>query len=115
MSKTYRTAIVGATGAVGLKFIECIEKRKFPVGEVVTCESSMCISGLVLRGLKKPSECSAFGRQCTPESPLGATMVSAEGACAAYYQYGRYLSSAETPTGGDAMAEGIGAPVARRV
>lgn len=64
-------------------------ERKFPVGEIVTCESSMCISGLVLRGLKRPSECGAFGRQCTPETPLGATMVSSEGACAAYFQYGR--------------------------
>jgi hydrogenase expression/formation protein HypD len=64
-------------------------ERKFPVGEIVTCESQLCISGLVLRGLKKPSECGAFGRQCTPETPLGATMVSSEGACAAYFQYGR--------------------------
>jgi hypothetical protein len=43
----------------------------------------------VLRGLKKPSDCPAFGTTCTPRTPLGATMVSAEGACAAYYQYGR--------------------------
>ena len=56
-------------------------------------ESSLCISGLVLQGLKKPNECPAFGEQCTPQSPLGATMVSSEGACAAYYQYGRYTSS----------------------
>jgi hydrogenase expression/formation protein HypD len=64
-------------------------ERKFSVGEIVTCESTLCISGLVLRGLKRPSECGAFGRQCTPETPLGATMVSSEGACAAYFQYGR--------------------------
>jgi hydrogenase expression/formation protein HypD len=56
-------------------------------------ESSLCISGLVLQGLKKPNECPAFGKECTPQSPLGATMVSTEGACAAYYQYGRYSSS----------------------
>ena len=56
-------------------------------------ESSLCISGLVLQGLKKPNECPAFGKECTPQSPLGATMVSSEGACAAYYQYGRYSSS----------------------
>jgi hydrogenase expression/formation protein HypD len=46
-----------------------------------------CISGLVLQGMKKPNECPAFGKSCTPESPLGATMVSTEGACAAYYRY----------------------------
>jgi hydrogenase expression/formation protein HypD len=56
-------------------------------------ESSLCISGLVLQGLKKPNECPAFGKECTPQTPLGATMVSSEGACAAYYQYGRYASS----------------------
>jgi hydrogenase expression/formation protein HypD len=55
-------------------------------------ESSLCISGMVLQGLKKPNECPAFGEHCTPQSPLGATMVSSEGACAAYYQYGRYTS-----------------------
>jgi hydrogenase expression/formation protein HypD len=64
-------------------------ERKFPVCDIVTSESPLCVSGLVLRGLKRPSECSAFGRQCTPETPLGATMVSSEGACAAYFQYGR--------------------------
>ena len=49
----------------------------------------MCISGEILRGLKKPRDCPAFGKECTPLSPLGATMVSSEGACAAYYAYGR--------------------------
>src|SRR5262249_19625007 len=49
------------------------------------------ISGQVLKGLKKPHDCPAFGKQCTPQTPLGATMVSAEGACAAYYAYGRHL------------------------
>ena len=52
-------------------------------------EPDVCISGLVLSGLKKPPECPAFGKRCTPEAPLGATMVSPEGACAAYHQYGR--------------------------
>lgn len=65
-------------------------ERLFDVGEIETNESPACISGLILRGLKKPGDCPAFGRECTPQSPLGATMVSAEGACAAYYQYGRY-------------------------
>jgi hydrogenase expression/formation protein HypD len=52
-------------------------------------EPSECISGLVLQGIKKPYECSVFGTRCTPERPLGAPMVSSEGACAAYYRYGK--------------------------
>ena len=64
-------------------------ERLFEVDTITTQECTACISGLVLRGLKKPSECPAFGKECTPQTPLGATMVSAEGACAAYYQYGR--------------------------
>jgi len=50
-------------------------------------ESPLCIAGLVLQGLKRPNECTAFGVQCTPEHPLGAPMVSSEGACAAYYHF----------------------------
>jgi hydrogenase expression/formation protein HypD len=52
-------------------------------------ESPLCIAGEILQGLKKPHHCKAFGNPCTPENPLGATMVSSEGACAAYYRYGR--------------------------
>jgi hydrogenase expression/formation protein HypD len=63
---------------------------RFDVGGIQVQESQICISGLVLQGVKKPHECPAFGRECTPAHPLGATMVSSEGACAAYYQYGRY-------------------------
>jgi hydrogenase expression/formation protein HypD len=77
-------------------------ERIFEVDEIVTRESSACISGLVLRGLKKPCDCPAFGRECTPQSPLGATMVSAEGACAAYYQYGRYLDTKHPQDSADA-------------
>jgi hydrogenase expression/formation protein HypD len=62
-------------------------ERKFGVAGVQVAESPECISGLVLQGLKKPNECAAFGTRCTPEKPLGATMVSSEGACAAYYRY----------------------------
>jgi len=62
---------------------------KFNLGDIKTQESSQCISGLILQGVKKPYECSAFGIKCTPEHPLGATMVSSEGACAAYYRYKR--------------------------
>jgi len=70
-------------------------ERVFDVGEIATREPEACVSGLVLRGVKKPSDCPAFGTRCTPQTPLGATMVSAEGACAAYYQHGR------RPRGGD--------------
>jgi len=61
--------------------------RRFNVALKKTDVESPCISGEILQGVKKPSQCSAFGRSCTPESPLGATMVSTEGACSAYYLY----------------------------
>lgn len=64
-------------------------EERFEVSAIQPQESPLCISGLILQGLKKPHDCPAFGEQCSPESPLGATMVSAEGACAAYYRYGR--------------------------
>jgi hydrogenase expression/formation protein HypD len=64
-------------------------ERRFEVGGHRQEEASECISGLVLQGVKKPHECPAFGTRCTPEQPLGATMVSSEGACAAYYRYRR--------------------------
>jgi hydrogenase expression/formation protein HypD len=65
---------------------------RFDVADIQAEESPLCIAGLILQGLKKPHDCEAFGRQCTPENPLGATMVSAEGACAAYYRYGRFAA-----------------------
>lgn len=61
--------------------------RKFDLQQRTVEEPAECISGLILQGLKKPHDCPAFGRRCTPERPLGATMVSNEGACAAYYRY----------------------------
>lgn len=64
-------------------------EKTFPVGDITTSESPDCISGLILQGLKKPHECPAFGAACTPLHPLGATMVSSEGACAAYFKYAR--------------------------
>jgi hydrogenase expression/formation protein HypD len=69
------------------EFIEYDAERKFSVEDVKAEESPECIAGLVLQGLKKPHDCSAFGTKCTPEKPLGAPMVSSEGACAAYYRY----------------------------
>ena len=68
-------------------------EKLFNVKEIDTREPEACISGQILRGLKKPHDCPAFGRECDPQHPLGATMVSAEGACAAYYSYGRHLEA----------------------
>ncbi len=62
---------------------------RFPLSTQHVDESPDCISGLVLQGVKKPDECHAFAIRCNPDSPLGATMVSSEGACAAYYRYKR--------------------------
>jgi hydrogenase expression/formation protein HypD len=62
-------------------------EQRFNVQTITAEESPLCISGLVLQGEKKPDQCEAFGSLCTPENPLGATMVSDEGACAAYYRY----------------------------
>ena len=74
-------------------------EKIFDVAEIATLEPTICISGEILRGIKKPHDCPAFGTQCSPQHPLGATMVSAEGACAAYYTYGRHLN----PQGTDAL------------
>jgi hydrogenase expression/formation protein HypD len=64
-------------------------ETRFSVSGIAEEEPTECISGLILQGLKKPHECPAFGSRCTPEHPLGATMVSSEGTCAAYYRYRR--------------------------
>ncbi|TWU22310.1 Hydrogenase expression/formation protein HypD [Novipirellula galeiformis] len=66
-------------------------EQRFEVSDMEVQESSQCISGMILQGIHKPHQCPAFGKECTPEHPLGATMVSSEGACAAYYNYGRFL------------------------
>ncbi|HSF15144.1 MAG TPA: hydrogenase formation protein HypD [Vicinamibacteria bacterium] len=66
-------------------------ERRFDTSEIATRESPGCISGQILKGVRKPIDCPLFGTDCTPRRPLGATMVSAEGACAAYYAYGRHL------------------------
>jgi hydrogenase expression/formation protein HypD len=64
-------------------------ERRFGLAQASVEEPSECVSGLILQGLEKPDQCPAFGARCTPEHPLGATMVSSEGACAAYYRYRR--------------------------
>ena len=75
------------------EFAEFDAELRFDVTGIHTQESSLCRSGEVLQGLIKPNQCEAFGRECTPRMPLGAPMVSSEGACAAYYQFRRI----ETP------------------
>jgi hydrogenase expression/formation protein HypD len=71
--------------------------ERFTVTDITTVESPLCHAGEVLRGTLKPDECPAFGKECTPRTPLGATMVSAEGACAAYYLYGRFKELEASP------------------
>jgi len=71
------------------KYREFDAEYRFEVSDIDTEESTVCRSGEVLQGLIKPHECAAFGKECTPRNPLGATMVSSEGACAAYYLYRR--------------------------
>ncbi len=78
-------------------FADYDAERRFAVADLDTQESPLCIAGLVLQGVKKPKDCSAFGSRCTPEHPLGAPMVSSEGACAAYYRFGRFTPSADHP------------------
>jgi hydrogenase expression/formation protein HypD len=69
------------------EYSEFDAERRFPVASIQPRESPLCIAGEILRGLKKPEQCTAFGVTCTPENPLGAPMVSSEGACAAYFRY----------------------------
>ncbi|MFJ6725359.1 hydrogenase formation protein HypD [Streptomyces sp. NPDC091281] len=71
------------------KYRDYDAEYRFAVADLHTSESTVCRSGEVLQGLIKPHECAAFGKECTPRNPLGATMVSSEGACAAYYLYRR--------------------------
>ena len=85
---------IGAIPRSGLRLREEFgnfdANRVFDLGEFTVEEPAECISAQVLQGLKKPTECPVFGMRCTPENPLGAPMVSSEGACAAYYQYRRH-------------------------
>jgi hydrogenase expression/formation protein HypD len=85
---------LGEIAASGLALTEEYEpwnaELRFEVSAINTQEPTDCRSGEVLQGLLKPAQCKEFGNLCTPEHPLGATMVSSEGACAAYYRYRRY-------------------------
>ncbi len=84
---------IGTIAASGLRlreqFCEFDAAERFACVPALRTEPNECIAGLVLQGVKKPVECPAFGGRCTPEMPLGAPMVSPEGACAAYYLYGK--------------------------
>jgi hydrogenase expression/formation protein HypD len=90
---------IGGIPASGLhirqQYADFDADRIFGTTNVIAEEPSECISAEVLQGLKKPTECPAFGTRCTPENPLGAPMVSSEGACAAYYQYRRHAVAAK--------------------
>ncbi|HUB18957.1 MAG TPA: hydrogenase formation protein HypD [Acidobacteriaceae bacterium] len=78
-------------------------EERFSISGIRTQESPRCRSGDVLRGALKPAQCPAFGGECTPRHPLGATMVSSEGACAAYFNYGRFLSAEELASAGGTL------------
>jgi hydrogenase expression/formation protein HypD len=82
------------------EYCEFDAELRFQITGIRTEESALCHSGDVLRGAIKPAQCPAFGKECTPRHPLGATMVSSEGACAAYYNYGRFLSTEELASAG---------------
>jgi hydrogenase expression/formation protein HypD len=86
------------------EFRDLDAEHRFNVEAIDTMEPEVCIAGQILQGIKKPHDCPAFGTECTPQHPLGATMVSAEGACAAYYAYGRHLKDADLVTLGDRSA-----------
>jgi len=79
-------------------------EERFQISGIHTEESPLCRAGDVLRGAIKPAECGAFGKECTPRHPLGATMVSSEGACAAYFNYGRFLSAEQLAGAGKAAS-----------
>ncbi|MDD3375435.1 MAG: hydrogenase formation protein HypD [Candidatus Omnitrophica bacterium] len=82
--------VIPQSGLVLRKSFSQFDAEKiFDLEDIKTSEPKECISALVLRGIKKPHECSAFGKSCRPDHPLGAPMVSSEGACAAYYRYKR--------------------------
>jgi hydrogenase expression/formation protein HypD len=84
---------IGGIAQSGLRlapeYAEFDAEKRFGVSDYTAQEDSECVSGLIMQGAKKPEECSAYGKRCTPDHPLGAPMVSSEGACAAYYRYRR--------------------------
>ena len=85
---------IGAIPGSGLQlrpeFAAYDANKIFDLDLIIADEPAECISAQVLQGIKKPTDCAAFAVRCTPENPLGAPMVSSEGACAAYYHYRRH-------------------------
>ncbi|MEV4611363.1 hydrogenase formation protein HypD [Kitasatospora sp. NPDC049258] len=98
--------IPGSGWRLSEKYREFDAEQRFSVGGITTVEPAECRSGEVLQGLLKPHECGAFGTLCTPRTPLGATMVSSEGACAAYYLYRRLGTGSATTTTREASPVG---------
>lgn len=88
---------IGVIPASGWRLAEAYRdfdaETRFAVAGITADESPLCRSGEVLRGTLKPNQCPAFGKECTPRTPLGATMASSEGACAAYYHVGRFAAA----------------------
>jgi hydrogenase expression/formation protein HypD len=87
--------IPGSGYSLRPEFAQFDAEKCFDVAGITAAESTLCIAGEIMQGLRRPHHCQAFGTLCTPEHPLGAPMVSSEGACAAYYQYGRAIQSIE--------------------
>ena len=103
---------IGTIPASGLRLRDAYADydavKVFGLADITAEEPAECISAQVLQGLKKPTDCSAFGSRCTPENPLGAPMVSSEGACAAYYRYRRHdVANFAVPDCGFAGADRI--------
>ncbi|WP_371495193.1 hydrogenase formation protein HypD [Kitasatospora sp. NBC_00374] len=98
--------IPGSGWRLAEKYREFDAEQRFSVSGITTVEPAECRSGEVLQGLLKPHECAAFGTVCTPRTPLGATMVSSEGACAAYYLYRRLGTTSTTGTTREASRVG---------
>jgi hydrogenase expression/formation protein HypD len=88
--------IPGSGWSLSAAYRDFDAEERFAVTGITTTESPLCKSGEVLKGTLKPNQCAAFGKECTPRRPLGATMVSGEGACAAYYHAGRFLEGSWT-------------------
>ena len=99
---------VGAIPQSGLglapEFIAFDAETRFGLGAYTAQEDPDCISGLIMQGASKPEACAAYGKRCTPDHPLGAPMVSSEGACAAYYRYRRLRAGEPVVAGGEENA-----------
>jgi hydrogenase expression/formation protein HypD len=104
MDETFRTVnrtwrglgfIPGSGLRLSAAYAEFDAEDRFGVAKPADDDSAGCISGAILQGIKRPSDCTRFGTECTPEQPLGAPMVSSEGTCQAYYRYARSSVSSE--------------------